>query len=88
VQTVVISSAAGGASFGGAGGQRIGSATLPIEPTFSEYMSVITSIDTDPQGRVWVQRRDRDDTERGPIDLLTAAGRYIGTLPPQRMPVR
>jgi hypothetical protein len=86
VQTVIVSSTAGGASFGGTGGQGSGTAVLPIEPTFAEYMSVVTSIATDPQGRVWVQRRNRDDTERGPIDLLTAAGRYIGTLPPQQMP--
>jgi hypothetical protein len=37
--------------------------------------------------RAWLQRRQNDGSDRGPIDLLTASGHYIGTLPPQRMPV-
>lgn len=54
---------------------------------FAEYMSVVTSIATDPRGRIWVQRRNADGKVAGPIDLLTADGHYIGTLPPQSMPM-
>jgi hypothetical protein len=53
---------------------------------FAEFMSVVTEIRTDPQGRIWVQRRNRDGTSAGPIDLVMADGRYIGTLPAQPLP--
>ena len=53
---------------------------------FAEFMSVVTGIRTDPQGRIWVQRRTADGDAEGPIDLLTEAGRYIGTLPAQPLP--
>ncbi|MBR9990278.1 MAG: 6-bladed beta-propeller [Gemmatimonadetes bacterium] len=53
---------------------------------FAEYMAVVTSIRSDPQGRIWVQRRATDGKAAGPIDLVTANGRYIGTLQPQAMP--
>lgn len=53
---------------------------------FAEFMAVVTSIRTDPQGRIWVQRRGDDNAVAGPIDLVTAEGRYIGTLPAQPMP--
>jgi hypothetical protein len=54
---------------------------------FAEFISVLTGMITDAQGWIWVQRRHTDSTERGPIDLITATGRYVGTLPPQRLPV-
>ncbi|HSK18146.1 MAG TPA: 6-bladed beta-propeller [Longimicrobiales bacterium] len=53
---------------------------------FAEFMSVVTAIRTDPLGRIWVQRRDRDGTAAGPIDLLMPDGRYVGTIPAQAMP--
>lgn len=53
---------------------------------FAETMAVVTGIRTDPQGRIWVQRRHEDNTNAGPIDLVTGEGRYIGTLPPQPLP--
>lgn len=63
-----------------------GGGPLP-DPDFAETMAVISSIRTDVQGRIWVQRRDTDGNDRGPIDLIDGAGRYIGTLPAQAMPV-
>jgi hypothetical protein len=53
---------------------------------FAEFMAVVTSIRTDPQGRIWVQRRNADSRADGPIDLVTSEGRYIGTLPAQPLP--
>ncbi|MGH7464983.1 MAG: hypothetical protein ACREK1_07395, partial [Longimicrobiales bacterium] len=50
------------------------------------FMSVVTSIRTDPQSRIWVQRRGADGKAAGPIDLMMPDGRYIGTLPPQELP--
>jgi hypothetical protein len=53
---------------------------------FAEFMAVVTSIRTDPQGRIWVQRRNADARAEGPIDLVMSDGRYIGTLPAQPLP--
>lgn len=52
---------------------------------FADVMPAISRVLTDPWGRIWVQRSGAD-TEPGPIDLLTATGDYIGTLPPQPLP--
>lgn len=53
---------------------------------FADVMSVVTSLRTDPHGRIWVQRRHADGSNQGPIDVVTTAGKYIGTLPPQPLP--
>jgi hypothetical protein len=67
---------------GAPGGMRFALDNVP----FAEFMSVVTSIRTDRQGRIWVQRRSSDGKEAGPIDLLTPDGRYIGTLSAQALP--
>lgn len=79
----------GGARPGGAGGGAPGADAMRIaieDRPYAEYMSVITRVSADQHGRVWIQRRDTDARERGPIDLVTADGRYTGTLPAQAMP--
>lgn len=80
----------GGRSGGGAGsggGAPGGPIALDLDNIpFAEFMSVVTGLRADPQGRIWVQRRNTDALEAGPIDLLTREGRYIGTLPPQPLP--
>jgi hypothetical protein len=84
-QSIVFSTGGGdapSAASRAAATAAIGSAT----PDFAEFMSVITAIRTDPQGRVWIQRRNADGDDRGPVDLVDAMGRYIGTLPPQPLP--
>jgi len=53
---------------------------------FAEYMAVVTGVRTDPQGRIWVQRRHQDGRDQGPIDLVMGDGRYLGTLPAQALP--
>lgn len=85
VQTIVMN-AGGGASMSAgspAGGRPAG---IDIEPTFADVMAVVTNLRSDPQGRIWVQRRKQDGTDAGPIDLVDASGRYIGTLPAQQVP--
>ena len=71
-------------------GARAAGFSGPVPPLlnvpFAAAMSVVTGLRADPAGRIWVQRRKDDATEQGPIDLLTATGRYIGTLPPQSLP--
>ena len=76
----------GGARAGGGGG---GAAPMRIDleqTTFADVMSVVTGMRSDPQGRLWIQRRHQNGSASGPIDLVTAEGRYIGTLPAQELP--
>lgn len=90
ISVATTAGAAGGGtrvSVGGGPGGPGGAAALALENVpFAEFMAVVTGLRADPQGRLWVQRRDRDGTDRGPIDLITAAGRYVGTLPAQPLP--
>ncbi len=53
---------------------------------FADKIAVVTGVRTDPNGRVWVRRRGNDAEERGPIDLMTDGGRYIGTVVMQDLP--
>lgn len=87
IMTTATGGGAPSVSFGGPGGGR--GEPLRISEDmfqFAETMSVITDLRTDPQGRVWIQRRNPDGADRGPIDVVTSAGRYIGTLPAQALP--
>ncbi len=60
--------------------------------TFAEQIPVIAGIGVDGEDRIWVQRFGddfvEDSGENGPIDVLTATGEYLGTLPEDgpRMP--
>jgi hypothetical protein len=49
---------------------------------FAPAIPVIEAIAADSQGRIWVQRSSGVPGEDGPTDLVTADGRYLGTLPP------
>jgi hypothetical protein len=57
------------------------------ELTFNEYMPVMAGMYVDPRGRIWVQRTGREVGQDGPIDFIDAAGRYLGTVTGQRLPV-
>ena len=50
---------------------------------FYPEMPVVLALRTDWEGTIWVLRRgDEGDGDGGPIDLITADGRYLGTLAP------
>jgi hypothetical protein len=49
---------------------------------FAEAVPVIEDLAVDREGRIWVQRSSGTPGEPGPTDLITADGRYLGTLPP------
>ncbi len=51
------------------------------EMTFYPEIPVIERIAADPLGRLWVARASGTPGEPGPIDLIGADGRYLGTLP-------
>jgi hypothetical protein len=53
---------------------------------YSERIAPIRSIATDHSGRLWIGRAGVPFTEDGPIDIVSADLRYLGTLPPQRLP--
>jgi hypothetical protein len=54
--------------------------------TFNDYIPVLAGLYVDPRGRMWVQRTGREVGVDGPIDLIDAAGRYLGTLSGQKLP--
>jgi hypothetical protein len=56
------------------------------DATFLEVIPVLQRLQTDPQGRIWAQRTAPDQKPRGPIDILTADGRYVGTVTGMRAP--
>lgn len=85
--TVVVMATAGpGGSSTSVGAPPAGAQSFAVEPTYAEVMAAITSVRTDPLGRLWIQRRHDDGSDRGPIDLVDVTGRYIGTLPAQQAP--
>lgn len=49
---------------------------------FFPEIPVVEALAADPIGRIWVQRSSGRPGEDGPTDVLTAEGRYLGTLPP------
>jgi hypothetical protein len=46
---------------------------------FFEELPVLMRLRTSWTGKIWVQRRGDQPTEPGPIDVMTADGRYMGT---------
>lgn len=48
---------------------------------FAETMPVIQAMAVDRDDRLWVRRAGDREYDRGPIDLVGADGRYLGTLP-------
>ncbi len=53
---------------------------------FAEVIPAISRIRTDPEGRIWVERPGRRLGEPGPIDVLSAEGSYLGTIPAGTLP--
>lgn len=85
--TAVSVGGAGARGGGGPGGGGPAPMRMTLENTpFAEFMSIVTRVNADVHGRLWIQRRNSDAREQGPIDLVTGEGRYIGTLPAQPMP--
>ena len=59
--------------------QRAGIESMEFYPV----MPVVLALRTDWEGTIWVRRRgDEVEADGGPIDLITADGRYSGTLAP------
>ena len=66
----------------GGGNPRVANQSIPLEmpePVFFPELSVLRGLSTTWEGRVWVQRRGDEPQSDGPIDVVTADGRYVGT---------
>ena len=62
--------------------QRSGFRTLArFEPNFYPELPVIRALSATWEGRIWVQRRGEELDSGGAIDVLTAEGGYVGTIP-------
>jgi sugar lactone lactonase YvrE len=48
--------------------------------TFAETIPVIQGMAVDAEGRLWLRRAGDREYDRGAIDVVTADGRYLGTL--------
>lgn len=57
------------------------------EMEFYPELPVLRDLVTSWTGKIWAQRRGEGPTEPGPVDVLTADGRYVGTLQPSRTAV-
>jgi len=82
-----VASGAGVVSVGASGGapppaqiQALAQQSL-ASMTFAETMPVIQAVTVDGEGRIWVRRAGDREYDRGPIDIIAADGRYMGTLP-------
>ena len=62
--------------------RRVQVTTGSIEDmTFADEIPVIDDIAVDWEDRVWIERTGENGQGLGPIDIMTADGRYVGTLP-------
>lgn len=83
---------AAGVSFaGGSGGRPSGSRAQWIEEVvntveFADVIPVIRDLRVDFDDRLWIQRQGAVVGDDGPIDIVSAAGEYIGTLPAMPLP--
>ena len=50
--------------------------------TFADEVPVLYGLKVDWEDRIWVERRGPTGDDDGPTDIVTPAGDYIGTLPP------
>ncbi len=51
------------------------------EPTYYPELSVLRDLSATWEGSIWVHRRGDEPESDGPIDVVTADGRYVGTFP-------
>lgn len=53
---------------------------------FADVMPVVKALKVDASGNLWIERSGPSPDRPGPIDIVTPAGRYLGTLTGIRMP--
>lgn len=55
--------------------------------TFASQIPVIAAIAVDSEDRIWISRNAANGFSRGPTDVFTADGNYLGTLATGDMPM-
>ena len=58
----------------------------PDDADFASVMPVIRRIAADPAGNLWIERTGASLDEPGGVDVLTAQGRYLGSLAGWELP--
>lgn len=53
---------------------------------FADVMPVVKALKVDASGNLWIELSGPSPDRPGPIDIVTPAGRYLGTLASVRMP--
>lgn len=76
---------------GGGGGPPPGISREQVEQRvrelrFADTVRTIQGMVVTPSGRLWIERTPANVGDPGPIDLVTADGRYLGTLNGTRLP--
>ena len=69
---------------------RASSTSLPIrieregaeKRTFADEIPVLYGLEVDWEDRIWLERWGPTGGDHGPTDIVTPAGEYVGTLPP------
>ena len=80
--TISIVSGSGGQMPAGLADQLQEAMIASVETlAFPEVIPVVDEMAVDSEDRIWVARTAPGGSGEGPIDLLTAAGDYLGTLP-------
>ncbi len=54
--------------------------TMAAEMTFASEVPVVEGVAVDSEDRIWITRTGDDAVSRGPADVFTADGDYLGTL--------
>ncbi|MFL5538518.1 MAG: 6-bladed beta-propeller, partial [Longimicrobiaceae bacterium] len=57
------------------------------ELQFADTVRAVQGMSVTPSGKIWVERTPANIGDPGPIDILTADGRYLGTLNGTKLPV-
>lgn len=76
---------------GGGGGGRGPMSAAQIEAQlrdmrFADTIPALQGLVVAPSGRIWVARTGERWGDPGPIDIVTAAGQYVGTVRGQKLP--
>lgn len=75
--------------FGGPGGAAPAAGGMGAQLTtmaFADSMPAIRGLAADPAGVLWIGRASAVYLDPGPVDLVTPAGAYLGTLPRETIP--
>ncbi len=84
----VTSGGGGGRSFSVSSGQVSDLLRARVESMqFGEEMPVLAGMAVDWDGNIWIERTGEEVGEKGPIDIISTAGEYLGTFDQETMAI-